>query len=129
MEAEVEAESRIHELQLRVEELEKLREVDHAELAALRESEQAASSELDRVKEENSKLTEQVKEAQETSKNAIQAKEKAEAEKRELLEALSRSDSDKQQLESERNFNRLVTAWVCAFNAMLTLYHLYTAIR
>lgn len=101
MEAEVEAESRIHELQLRVEELEKLREADQAELAALRESEQTAASQLDSVKEENSRLAEQAREAQEISKNALQAKEKAEAEKRDLLDALARSDSDKQQLESE----------------------------
>lgn len=101
MEAEVEAETRIHELQLRVEELEKLREADHAELAALRESEQAAASELDRIKTENSSLAEEAAEAKESCKNAIQAKERAEEEKRELLDALARSDSDKQQLESE----------------------------
>ena len=91
MEAEVEAESRIHELQLRVEELEKLREADQAELAALRESEQTAASQLDSVKEENSRLAEQAREAQEISKNALQAKEKAEAEKRELLARASKS--------------------------------------
>jgi chromosome segregation ATPase len=103
MEVEVEAESRIHELQLRVEELEKLREADNAELTALRESEQSAASELERVKEENNKLTEENKEAKESSKNAQQAKERTELEKRELLDALARSDSDKQQLESERD--------------------------
>lgn len=99
MEAEVEAESHIHELERRVEELEKLREADQAELTALKESEQNAVTELENLKEENSKLQEESREAKESSISAKQVKERTDAEKRDLLDALARSDGDKQRLE------------------------------
>ena len=101
VEASVAEESALHELQSRIDELERLHEADQIELRALRESEEAANSQLQDIKTEYERLQQQSGDDKEAGKNAKQDRERVETEKRELLEALARSDGDKASLEGE----------------------------
>lgn len=101
MDDELASEARIHELEARVEELEALRASDSTELSALRDSEQAAHTQLDELKSSNEQLKQQQADHVSSSKGVKQEREKVEGEKRELLEALARSDADRQQLEGK----------------------------
>lgn len=104
VEASVAEESALHELQSRIDELERLHEADQIELRALRESEETANSQLQDIKTENERLQQQSGDDKEAGKNAKQDRERVETEKRELLEALARSDGDKTSLEGEQNY-------------------------
>ena len=99
MEDELASEARIHELEARVEELQALRASDRAEVDALRQSETQAHAELEETRTASELLKQQNSELVQSSKDAKQLKDKTEAEKRELLDALARSDGDKQALE------------------------------
>lgn len=99
MEDELDSEARIHELEARIEELQALRASDRAEVEALRQSETQAHAELESTRTSSEHLKQQNRDLLQSSKDVKQAKDKAEAEKRELLDALARSDGDKQALE------------------------------
>ena len=103
MDDELASEARIHELEARVEELEALRASDSSELSALRESEQAAHTQLDELRSSNEQLKQQQVEHASSTKGAKQEREKVEGDKRELLDALARSDAGRQQLEGGCN--------------------------
>jgi TolA-binding protein len=117
VEASVAEESQLHELQSRIDELERLHEADQIELRALRESEEAANSQLQDIKTENERLQQQSGDDKEAGKNAKQDRERVETEKRELLEALARSDGDKASLEGE---HCTIEGSICTHNAAQT---------
>lgn len=99
MEDELASEARIHELEARIEELQALRQSDRAEVEALRQSETQAHAELEETRTNSELLKQQNSELVQSAKDAQQLRDKTEAEKRELLDALARSDGDKQALE------------------------------
>ena len=101
MDAEIASEATIHELQARIEELERLHEADQLEVRSLRQSEEEASSLLRDSKAQGEQLKQQAVEHKEAARVAHNEREQIDIEKRELLDALSRSDSDRANVEGE----------------------------
>lgn len=107
MEDELADEGRIHELQLRVDELERKNELNELEIKSVRENDEASNKRVEEVEREKEQLRKQSHKDREEAQAAKREREQAESEKRQLLEALARSDSDKAGLESRFNNDKL----------------------
>ena len=108
MEADLASEATIHDLQARIDELERLHEADQLEVHSLRQSEEEATSQLHDIKGHVEQLKQQDSESKEAGRVAKNERERIDAEKRELLEALARSDSDRVNLEGQPTYRIII---------------------